>query len=141
VGFHERFVRQWCSAWHGDAKMNWNRMRGAARNLLSAGDPERAIGGVSVALRLPKPDRRAGIRGVFVLRVGCAGDGFARQVDFEYAALGVGAGGDFRNEEGGVAVRDLDGTEFFRMAIQEAKVGYLMPHCLAKMGTLRLLRW
>ena len=33
-------------------------------------------------------------------RVGCASDGSAGLMDFEYAGLGVGTGSDFSNEEG-----------------------------------------
>jgi hypothetical protein len=36
-----------------------------------------------------------------LLRVSRAGDGSAGEVDFECAALALGTGGDFSNEEGG----------------------------------------
>jgi len=41
----------------------------------------------------------------------------------------------------GASVRDVVWSAVLRAATQAAKVAYLMPHCLAKTGALRLLRW
>lgn len=70
---------------------------------------------------------------------GDTGDGSAGQVDFQGGRAGFR--GEFGDEEGGRAFgAGLDSSRF-RPAIHAAKAGYLMPHCRAKSGALRLLDW